>query len=162
MTVLKDFPDLYYHEACGKWFVFLEALCRNVAFPPLNAAVSSVFPLASPRGDVLCWKHQPLPDRRHHCLPCLSVPSLGLQSKPPVLITTLLKPFHSGDEHPLRAVNKQVGYFHEASSQKLIASQNWLLLTVNSNYCTEGFLSLSHIQFKSSFSTKASFVLMCL
>ncbi len=76
---------------------------------------------------------------------CPFIPSLGLQSKCLFLIITLLKPFHSGDEHPLQTVNKQVGCFHEASSQNLIAPQNWPLPTVNSNYCTHGFLSLSYI-----------------
>lgn len=74
----------------------------------------------------------------------LSIPSLRLDPKPLVLIITSLKP-HSGDEQPLQTVNKQVSFFHEASSQKLIAPQKCSLPTVNSNYSTHGFLSLSNI-----------------
>lgn len=107
--------------------------------PVLNAVLSLSVSISSDRhisplqGNVVCRKHQPLQD------------IVPVGPSPLVLIITLVKPFHSGDEHPMQTVNKQVGYFHEASSQKLIAPQNWLLPTVNSNYCTHGFLSLSYI-----------------
>lgn len=74
----------------------------------------------------------------------LSIPSLSLDPKPLVLIITSPKP-HSADEQPLQTVNKQVSFFHEASSQKLIAPQKRSLPSVNSNYSTHGFLSFSNM-----------------
>lgn len=71
-------------------------------FPVLSALVSCVFPLAHSvtltlSRETLRRKHHPLPDQWHHRL---TAPSLGLQSKPLVLMITLPKPFHGGDEHP--------------------------------------------------------------
>lgn len=131
---------------------FLNALYWNVGFPHFNrsdvlcVSISSDCHISSLQGDVVCRKHHPLQDQWHHRLSCLTAQALGLQSKPLVLITTLPKPFNSGDEHPLQT-EKQTsgGYFHEVSSQKLIAPQNESLPTVNINYCTHGFSSLSYI-----------------
>lgn len=49
------------------------------------------------------------------------------------------QPFHHGDDRPPQTLNKQVSNFHEGSLQSVIASRNWSLATVNSNYRTHGF-----------------------
>lgn len=143
----KDFHDTCVRPIClpgnsvQECSFFPPCKCSDV----LSVSISSDCHISALQGDTICCKHEPLLDHWHHCLSCLSIHSLGLKSKPPILIITLHKPFHSGDEHPLQTVNKEVGYFHEASSQKLIAPQNWSLPTVNSNYCSHGFLSQSYI-----------------
>lgn len=128
--------------SAGMWGFFPPFKCSNV----LSVSISSGRHISSlSRETWYVVNIKPCRTDDIAVFSCLFIPSLGLQSKPLVLIITLLKPFHSGDEHPLQTVNKQVGYFHEASSQRLIAPQNWSLPTVNSNYCTHGFLCLSYI-----------------
>lgn len=141
-TECKDcVQNPYEQDTWQKSFlVFLETLCRNVA--------ASWYV-------VVCRKHQPLLGRWDHYLSCLSIPS-------PWTCTNRLNYHFAGaispwDEHPLQPVNKWMGHFHEASSQKWIAPLNWPLPAVNTNYRTHCFL------FSWSWSsTKATFVLMCL
>lgn len=150
--MFNDFHDLYDHDTLQKEKktpAFLDSAGMCFFFPLLklnhvrSVSISSDSHINSLQGDVGCCKHWPLQDQWHHFF-SLSIPSLRLDPKPLVLIITSLKP-HSGDEQPLQTVNKQVSFFHEASSQKLIAPQKCSLPTVNSNYSPHGFLSLSNI-----------------
>ena len=106
MTLTKTTPSKTNVSLPGnfQW----ECVFFFVLFFSLETVMSSVFPLAPTVTITLSggtWyvvNNQPLPDHWHHTLSCLSIPSHGLQSKPPVLISTLQKPFTAEMNTPRR------------------------------------------------------------